>query len=284
MSSRRNFIQKTALGLAGSAVIPFLGKAVMAQPGEHTNEKAPSALAVGVAGYTFAKFDLDQSITMMKRLGVQNLSVKDIHLPLNSSEEKIRSAMAKFKEAGINVYTVGVIYMKTKEAVDQAFQYAKKVGVNMIVGVPSYDLIDYAEVQVKAYDMKLAIHNHGPEDALYPAPKDVYDRIKNRDARMGMCIDIGHAVRAGSLPEKAIREFRDRLFDLHIKDVTIAAKDGKAIEIGRGIIDFPAVVKSLRKIKYQGVCSIEFEKDMTDPMPGIAESIGYFKGVMSAAE
>src|ERR1700737_912027 len=100
MSSRRNFIQKTALGLAGSAVIPFIGKTGMAQPGEHANEKAPSALAVGVAGYTFAKFDLDQSIAMMKRLGVQNLSVKDIHLPLNSSEEKIRSAMAKFKDAG----------------------------------------------------------------------------------------------------------------------------------------------------------------------------------------
>ena len=220
----------------------------------------------------------------MKKIGVYNLSLKDIHLPLNSSDEKIRTAMAKFKDAGINVYTVGVIYMKTKEVVDQAFQYAKKVGVNMIVGVPSYDLIDHAEEQVKTYDIKLAIHNHGPEDALYPAPKDVYDRIKNRDARMGMCIDIGHALRAGSAPEKVIREFKDRLFDLHIKDVSIAAKEGKAIEIGRGVIDFPAVVTSLRKIKYQGICSIEFEKDMTDPLVGIAESIGYFKGVLATAK
>ena len=101
---------------------------------------------------------------------------------------------------------------------------------------------------------------------------------------MGMCIDIGHAMRAGSAPEKAIRDFKDRLFDLHIKDVSIAAKEGKAIEIGRGVIDFPAVVTSLRKIKYQGVCSIEFEKDMSDPLAGIAESIGYFKGVVAAAK
>jgi inosose dehydratase len=280
MSSRRSFIQKTALSLAGSAVIPFLGNTAAAS----RNEKAAPALAVGVAGYTFAKFDLDQSITMMKRLGVMNLSVKDIHLPLNSSDEKISAAMKKFKDAGINVYTVGVIYMRTKEVVDQAFQYARKVGVNMIVGVPNYDLIDYAEVQVKAYDMKLAIHNHGPEDKLYPAPKDVYDRIKDRDTRMGMCIDIGHAMRAGSPPEKAIRDFKDRLFDLHIKDVSIAAQDGKAIEIGRGVINFAEVIKSLRKIKYQGVCSIEFEKDMTDPMAGIAESIGYFKGVMAGED
>jgi inosose dehydratase len=283
MSSRRNFIQKTAMGLAGSAMIPLFGKAAAMLP-EHAVEKAPPSLAVGVAGYTFAKFDLDQSITMMKRLGVQNLSVKDIHLPLNSSDEKIRTAMGKFKDAGINVYTVGVIYMKTKETVDLAFQYAKKVGVNMIVGVPNYDLIDYSELQVKAYDIKLAIHNHGPEDALYPAPKDVYDRIKNRDPRMGMCIDIGHAMRAGSPPEKAIRDFKERIFDLHIKDVSLAAREGKAIEIGRGVINFPEVVKSLHKIKYQGVCSIEFEKDMTDPMAGIAESIGYFKGVVAAED
>ena len=220
----------------------------------------------------------------MKRIGVYNLSLKEIHVPLNSSQETINAALAKFKEANINVYTVGVIYMKTKEAVDQAFAYAKKVGVTMIVGAPSYDVLDYAEQKVKEYDIKLAIHNHGPEDALYPGPKDVYDRIKNKDPRMGLCIDIGHATRAGVAVDKAVKEYKDRLFDLHIKDVSKAEKDGKAIEIGRGVIDFPALVKALNKIGYKGVCSIEYEKDMTDPMAGIAESIGYFKGVMAAGK
>lgn len=282
MSSRRNFLRKSTLSLAGSAVLPLLGKSLAWHSGAEENPAGSTALKVGVAGYTFARFDLDKSIVMMKRLGVHNLSVKEIHLPLNSSQETINSALAKFKEADINVYTVGVIYMKTKEAVDQAFAYAKKVGVNMIVGAPSYDVLDYAEEKVKEYDMKLAIHNHGPEDALYPGPKDVYDRIKNRDARMGLCIDIGHATRAGVSVQKAVKEYKDRLFELHIKDVSKAEKDGKAIEIGRGVINFPALIRSLEKIKYTGVCSIEFEKDMTDPMPGIAESLGYFRGVMAA--
>jgi sugar phosphate isomerase/epimerase len=100
---------------------------------------------------------------------------------------------------------------------------------------------------------------------------------------MGMCIDIGHSLRAGTLPEKAIRDFKDRLFDLHIKDINLAAKEGKAIEVGRGVIRFDEVVESLRKIKYQGMCSIEFEKDMTDPLPGIAESVGYFKGIIAGS-
>lgn len=284
MSSRRNFIQKTAMGLAGTVAVPLLGKtaATLAPLPDKAGPRRESKLRVGVAGYTFAKFDLDKSIAMMKRIGLHNLSVKEIHLPLNSSQETIDAALAKFREADINVYTVGVIYMRSKADVDTAFAYAKKVGVPMIVGAPSYDVLDYAEEKVKEYDIKLAIHNHGPEDKLYPGPKDVYDRIRNKDPRVGLCIDIGHATRAGVQVDKAVKEYRSRLFDLHIKDVSIAAKEGKAIEIGRGAIDFPALVKALQQINYQGVCSIEFEKDMTDPLPGIAESIGYFRGVLAA--
>ncbi|MCA6450173.1 MAG: sugar phosphate isomerase/epimerase [Chitinophagaceae bacterium] len=278
MSVIRKMLQRAVIS---AVAVVSLGLLTGATPRNYLADgKAP--LPVGIAGYTFAKFDIDRSIAMMQRLGVHYLSVKDIHLPLNSSQEAIDAVLAKYKAANIQVYTVGVIYMKTKEAVDQAFDYAKKCGVPMIVGVPNYDLLDYAEQKVKEYDIKLAIHNHGPEDALYPGPGDVYERIKQRDPRMGLCIDIGHAVRAGTAVDKAVKEYKDRLFDLHIKDVSIAAKDGKAIEIGRGVIDFPALVKSLNKIGYKGVCSIEFEKDMADPLAGIAESIGYFKGVMAA--
>ena len=124
------------------------------------------------------------------------------------------------------------------------------------------------------------VYNDTLREGLFKGLLSLYQRIKNLDARMGMCIDIGHSLRAGTLPEKAIRDFKDRVFDLHIKDIHIAAKEGKAIEVGRGVIRFDEVVESLRKIKYQGMCSIEFEKDMTDPLPGIAESVGYFKGII----
>ncbi len=281
MSSRRKFIQTAALGIAGSAAIPFSGKAALFQKAEIKNN---TNLPMGVAGYTFAKFDLDQSIAMMKRVNLKYLSIKDFHLPLNSSEEKIKSVLAKLNDANINLYAVGVIYMKSKEAVDQAFAYAKKVGVKMIVGVPNYDLLDYSEQKVKEYDIKLAIHNHGPEDKLYPGPKDVYDQVKNRDKRMGICLDIGHAIRAGADPAKAVKDYKERIFDLHIKDVSAAQKDGKAIEVGRGAIDFPALVSALQKIKFQGICSIEFEKDMNDPLAGIAESTGFFRGVSGGNE
>jgi sugar phosphate isomerase/epimerase len=276
--SRRNFIQKAVMGAAGAVTVPFINKAASYN---RPTAKQDDLLPVGIAGYTFVKFDVEKSIAMMKRIAVQNLSLKEFHLPLNSNDEKIRSVMDGFAKASINVYAVGVIYMKTRQAVDEAFAYAKKVGVSLIVGVPNYDLLDYTEQKVKETDIRIAIHNHGPEDALYPGPKQVYDRIRDRDQRMGLCLDIGHAARAGTDLVKAIKEYKNRLYDLHIKDVTLAAKDGKAVEIGRGAIDFDAVVKALVKINYKGMCSIEFEKDMTDPLPGMAESIGFFRGTMS---
>lgn len=236
---------------------------------------------MGMAGYTFVNFPIEESITMMQRVGISYVTLKDFHMPLNSSPEKITEIIGQFRTAGITVYGVGVIYMKTEAEVDRAFEYAKHAGVEMIVGVPNYDLLVYSEKKVKEYNIKLAIHNHGPEDKLYPGPKDVYDRIKDMDARVGLCLDIGHATRAGADPAKAVLAYSRRLFDMHIKDVTAAEKNAKVIEIGRGIINFQALIKALQKVNYTGKCSIEYEKDMKDPLAGIAESNGYFKGVMA---
>ena len=276
-NSRRGFIQQATLGIATTLSAPLIAKSAFLKDDYF---KAESNLPIGFAGYTFLKFDLDKSIEMMKRLNVNYLSVKDFHLPLNSTADKIKDVLGKLSAANIQVYAVGVIYMKTKEAVDTAFDYAKRVGVPMIVGVPNYDLLDYTEQKVKETGIKIAIHNHGPEDALYPGPKEVYDRIVNRDNRMGLCLDIGHAVRAGVDPSKALKEYKNRILDLHIKDVTGNFKDAKSIEMGRGVIDFVAFAKALKKVNYNGVCSIEHEKDMSDPMAGMAESVGYFRGIM----
>lgn len=278
MQSRRNFIRAGTIGVAASAAMPILGKAAVKEE-KKTGKHAP--LKLGMAGYTFLNFDLPASIKMMQRVNVTNLSIKDFHLSLNSSPEKIKEVLQQLNAAGITPYAVGVIYMKSKEEIDRSFNYAKTVGVNMIVGVPNYDLIDYTEQKVKEYNIKIAIHNHGPQDKLYPSPKDVYDRINKKDKRMGLCIDIGHTQRTGLVPADAVLQFKDRLLDLHIKDVTAAVNDGKAIDVGRGIIDFPALERALYKINYQGMCSFEYELNMKDPLPGIAESVGYFKGVMN---
>ncbi|MBS1751478.1 MAG: sugar phosphate isomerase/epimerase [Bacteroidetes bacterium] len=278
MSTRRKFIQSSAIALSIPVSVPIAG---FAKNSDGNNNYKKEFLKMGMAGYTFVNYSIEQTIEIMNRVAINNLSVKEFHLPLNSTQEKIDEVLSKFKNGGINVYTVGVIYMRSQADVDRAFDYAKRVGVDMIVGVPTYDLLSYTESKVKEYNIRIAIHNHGPEDKLYPGPKDVYERIHKMDKRVGLCLDIGHAFRAGANLEKVVIDYAPRIFDLHIKDVTAAKADAKAIEVGRGAIDFNALIAVLRKVGYNGSCSIEYEKDMKDVLPGIAESAGYLRGVMS---
>lgn len=279
MKSRRQFLKLSGAGILAAGATSLYGSTISPLPPKRLT--VPDTFSLGMAGYTFKNFNVEMTIEMMKRIGITTLSLKDFHMPLNSTQEQINAVLDKFKAADINVYTVGVIYMKTQESVDQAFAYAKMAGVKMIVGAPNYELLPQVEKRIKEYDFRLAIHNHGPDNPLYPNATDIWDHIKDLDPRIGICIDIGHTTRDGQDPSTDIIRYKSRIFDVHIKDVDKAAKEGKTIEIGRGIIDIPKVVTTLRKIKYSGKCSLEFEKDMNDPLAGIAESIGYFKGVMA---
>jgi sugar phosphate isomerase/epimerase len=275
MKTRRKFLK-----LAGAGVLAAGASSLYASTPAHlSKDKTPDTFTIGMAGYTFREFTVEKTIEMMNRVKVTNLSLKDFHMPMKSTLDEINAVIKKFKDGGINVYTVGVVYMKTEAEVDQAFEYAKMAGVKMIVGAPDYALLPYVEKKVKTYNFKLAIHNHGPDNPLYPNATDVWNHIKDLDERMGICIDIGHTTRDGQNPSVDIMKYKSRIFDIHMKDVDKASKEGTTVEMGRGIINIPEFVETLRKIKYTGSCSLEFEKDMKDNLPGIAESIGYFKGV-----
>ena len=240
--------------------------------------------SVGMAGYTFVNFDLDKTLEIMEKCDVKYLCIKDFHLPLKSTDEEIAAFHAKLQSKGVTGYAVGPIYMRSKEEVDNAFEYAKRVGVKLIVGVPNYELLPYVDRKVKEYDFQYAIHLHGPDMPLYPDADDVWNNVKDLDARIGMCLDVGHDTRNGKDPVKDLEKYHTRVFDIHIKDVTGPTKAGYSVEIGRGIIDFPAFVNMLRKVGYSGVCSLEHERNMKDPFLGIAESIGYFRGVIAATK
>jgi inosose dehydratase len=205
-----------------------------------------------------------------------------MHLPLESKEEEIRSIVEKVNKAGLQLYGAGVIYMKSEEEVENAFRYSKAAKVKVIIGVPNHNLLKLVELKVRETDIKLAIHNHGPGDDVYPTPEVVYNKIKSLDPRIGLCIDIGHVKRLGLDPVENIKKYADRLYDLHLKDVDLEAAEGTSVEFGRGVIDLPSVLKSLKEINYSGVVAMEFEKDADDVLPGLAECVGYSKGVLDA--
>ena len=274
--TRRKFVKIAGTGAIAAGLPVIVSGSPKGNP-----TSIPDSFKLAVAGYTFAKFDLDQSLAMMKRVGAGLLGVKDFHLPLTSTQEVIDSTLAKMKSFGVQPYGVGPIYMKTEASVDQAFAYAKMTGVNLLIGVPDSQLLPYVEKKVKEYNIRLAIHNHGPDLPIYPSAEDIWKVIKNLDSRIGICLDIAHTVRFGLDPIETYIKYKARIFDLHVWDVDKPEKAGWCVEAGRGIIDFPKLFKTLREAKYTGTCSLEYGKDMSDPLPGIAESIGYFRGVLA---
>lgn len=264
--------------------IPTIPSQSQQRPGEQPPPETGESFKVGMAGYTFVKFDLDKTLETLESTDVHYLCIKDFHLPFNSSDQQIADFHKKLESKGVKGYAVGPIYMKTEQEVDRAFDYAKRVGVKLIVGVPTYELLPYVDKKVKEYDFHYAIHLHGPDIELFPDADDVWNNVKDLDPRIGMCLDVGHDTRNGKDPVADLKKYHTRVFDIHIKDVTGDTKEGYSVEIGRGIIDFPAFVRMLREVKYTGVCSLEHEKNMDNPFIGIAESIGYFRGVIETTK
>lgn len=277
--TRRNFLEN-----AGLAIPALSARRYSDQPGRSArpqNAKKPK-FVLGMASYTFRAFNLDDTLAMTKRLGLGRISFKSMHLPLESTAEQIRAVVARVREAGLDLYAGGVIYMTAEAEVRQAFAYAKASGMKMIIGVPNHELLELAERHVKEFDIGLAIHNHGPTDKLYPTPESVMEKIKGLDRRVGLCLDLGHTQRAGVDPSESAERSFDRLLDVHIKDVTASTAEGVPVEIGRGVADIPRFLRTLVRLGYAGTVSLEYEKDESDPLPGAAESIGYVRGALAA--
>lgn len=272
--SRKRFLQ-----LLGIGTITSLSTAAWAAA-KNGNLSSFKPLNLGLASYSLRELSLEETIEVARRLRLHSISLKSMHLPLDSSPETIRSVAQKVRDAGLDLYGAGVIYMNSEEEVTNAFDYAKTAGMRVIIGVPKPDLLPLVDKKVKETDIKVAIHNHGPGDEVYPSPDTVYSKVKDFDPRIGLCLDIGHTFRIGQDPAAKARQYADRLYDVHLKDVDQANAEGKSVELGSGIMDIPAFLRTLQEINYDGVVGMEYEKDGDHPVPGLAESAGYFRGVM----
>jgi inosose dehydratase len=241
-----------------------------------------NTLNIGVATYTLRNLTTDAAITVLQRLAIKTCSLKDSHLPMKATPEELKAIVAKFIAAGITPLSVGNVGMKDEASMRAAFEYAKATGIGTMVCAPPLDSIPILDKLVKEFDIKLALHNHGPEDKNFPTPYEAYNAAKGFDKRIGLCVDVGHCARAGKDPAKAILDCRDRVYDIHLKDVSVVAPNGKPIEVGRGGLDIASILKALIAIKFTGNVGFEYEKDAKEPVLGLAESVGYVRGTLKS--
>lgn len=270
--SRRSLWQ--GLGIALGAA----GVAAASRPTAAFAKPKAASLKLGLASYSLRKLSVDEVIGFCQQTQISNLTLKDMHLP--RAPEALAAAVKKYRDGGITITGVGVIYMKNEpDKVRLDFEYAKAAGAPLIVAAPDIDALDLVEGLAKEFNMPVAIHNHGPEDKLYPGPSDVMKHIHKRDKRMGVCMDVGHTVRAGEDPVALVKKLGPRLFDLHVKDLKDKNDKGSQTESGKGVIDLVGLMAALMKARYGGQVGLEYEINPEDPLPGIRESLGYLRGV-----
>jgi sugar phosphate isomerase/epimerase len=279
--SRRNFVQSGAL-LAAASITPR-SRALFAQQPSRAVGK-PSPIHLGLASYTFRNFTRDQMIGYMKQLNVKALNAKDVkdHLPMDPTAEA--AALADYAAAGIKLHAAGTLYFPKDEDDDirSKFEYCKRAGISVIVaGDPTPETLPRIEKFVKEYDIRLAIHNHGPEDKIWHSPLDVLKEVKKYDPRIGCCIDIGHTVRAGTDVVKAIHEVGPRLYNMHAKDLTDFTSKESQVSVGDGIMPMREIFEALIAINYKGFVDLEYEVHGDDPMPGVTASFAYMRGVLA---
>ena len=279
--SRRDFVRLGASALAISTLSGSSTRAELAPTLEDARDPW-LGLKLGIATYSFSKLKTDAAIEGIRRVDLHFCSIKDAHLSLKSTLDERKEVAKKFRDAGITPLSCGNISPGNDESnIRNVFEYARDAGIPTIVCSPTKASLPTLDRFVKEFDIKVAIHNHGPEDKVWPSPYDAWDAVQSFDSRMGLCIDVGHTARAGVDPVEAIRKCSTRLHDLHIKDIAAPSGSSKPVELGRGVLDLRGMLQALLDIKYANLVGLEFEKNLNDPIPGTAESIGYLKGVLS---
>lgn len=281
--SRRQALRAGVMAAIGTTLLKNDTLANASMPETASQVKDPwQGFKTGIASYTFRKFSVDDTIKALQQLDLHYISIKDFHLSLNSTAEERKAVIQKFVQAGITPLSCGNITMENDEAnVRRAFQYAKDAGFPTIVCSPDPNSMPLLDKMVKEFDIRLAIHNHGPEDKRFPSPYDVWKAVQAFDTRIGLCIDVGHTARAKVDPAEAIVKCKSRLYDLHFKDITSTEPNGQTVQGGRGVLNLPSVLRALKKIKYANLLSIEYEGMENNPLPAVAETAGYAKGILA---
>jgi len=278
--SRRSFLQSGALAAAAS--LAPRARPAYAQALPETGKPCP--IKLGICSYTFRNFTRAQMLGYLKELNLTDLNVKDTkdHLPMDPALEA--QALADYAAAGIRLHAAGAIYFPKDDESDirGKFEYCKRAGIGVIVaGDPTPESLKWIERFVKEYNIKIAIHNHGPEDKFFPSPFDVLKAIKDLDPRIGFCIDVGHAARANANLVEAIHATGKRLYDVHIKDLANMTDKESQVAVGQGVLPIREIFQALVDIKYPGFVDLEYEIHGDAPMPGVIESFGYMRGVLT---
>jgi sugar phosphate isomerase/epimerase len=154
----------------------------------------------------------------------------------------------------------------------RVFEFAKKLGIRTITANPQPDAATFASLDrlVAEYDVRIAIHNHGP-GSLYDKLDSVIQALRGREARIGACVDCGHFLASGEDPLGCLRALAGRVYGVHLKDIAEFGKKSENVVLGKGQLDVVALFKTLRETNFpaNGALSLEYEAHPENPLDNL---------------
>jgi len=247
---------------------------------------------LGMQAYSFNRFTFFEAVDKTAALGMhyieaypgQRLSKEkpDVKTDHNMSSGDRKLMLKKLRESGVKLMNYGVVGLSNNEAAcRKVFDFAKDMGIETIVSEPPEDAFGVISKLCDEYKINVALHNH-PKPSHYWDPDTVLRICKGLSPRIGACADTGHWMRSGVNPLEAIKKLgkADRIRSLHFKDLNeFGVRGAHDVIWGTGKADVKAILTELKRQKFEGVFSIEYEHNWMNSMPEISGCVSYFNRI-----
>ncbi len=249
-------------------------------------------IALGCQAWTFKEYSVLEAIDKTAAAGGKVIEFypgqkfspdkPDLKFDHNATDEMIATVKARLAKDGIRAVNYGVVGIpKDEAAARKIFEFARKFELYGIT-TESVDAIDTIEKLVKEYDIRVGFHDHPrrPNDASYKMwdPNYVLSVVKDRDARIGSCSDVGHWVRSGLNPVDCLKILQGRVISAHLKDLNEKSMEGHDVPFGTGVSNIAGIIDELKRQHFVGNASIEYEYNWKDNVLDAAQCVGFVRG------
>ena len=198
-----------------------------------------------------------------------------------ATREHILIARHALRHHGLRVATLAGNFGSTRSELEAACQLATALDVDMLGGMGEVLRADRvgAEAVLREHGVRFAYENHPESD-----PREVLDLIGDASDVLGVAIDTGWWATHGYDPVQAIRDLGDRLFYVHLKDVSRAGEPHLTCAHGEGVVDIPGCVDEILASGYAGGMSIEHEPYDHDPTAECARMLEAIEAQLADAK
>jgi sugar phosphate isomerase/epimerase len=270
--SRRDLLS-AATAIAAASSLPGAARA------------ADHGLNLGIQLFSLRGYPVDEALRHAREIGFRYVEFYPGMYPLSSSSEQIAAMNKKLADLGLTISAHGVNgFGADAKANRKVFEFAKAAGIRILGADPAPESFASLDELVKEFDIRIAIHNHGPKHR-YNKVLDVLKAIEKHDERIGACADLGHFIRSGENPVEVIRLLKGRLYGIHLKDFQDQQDKTKGVILGKGHLDVPAVFAALEQVQFpaDGALSLEYEENPKDPLADIRACFEVATSALAAA-